>query len=158
MVRICKASCYGNSGQAMRTILLFLLTIAAVAALATYGTTRWLHRVTADEVTSHEWLHHELNLTDEQLKILESVEVKFGERQRRLAQALHEANRQLARAMAEDKAYTPRVTAAVEHVHHCMGDLQKASIEHVFAMRAELSPEQGDKLLVLAQKALEQSP
>jgi nickel and cobalt resistance protein CnrR len=142
----------------MRRILFFLVAIAAVAAFATYVTLHWAQRVTADEVTSHEWLHHELKLTDAQLKQLEPIEEKFGSRQRELAEALREANRQLARAIAEDKSYTPRVTAAVEHVHHCMGDLQKASIEHVFAMRAELSPEQGDKLLILAQKALEQSP
>ena len=142
----------------MKKTLLFLVAIAAVAALAAYATMRWSRHVTADEVTSHEWLHHELNLTEAQLKTLEPIEAKFGERQRQLAAALHEANRQLARVMAEDKAYTPRVAAAVEHVHHRMGDLQKASIEHVFAMRAELSPEQGDKLLALAQKALEQSP
>ena len=36
-----------------------------------------------------------------------------------------------------------------------MGDLQKASIEHVFEMRTVLSPEQGDKLLALARKILE---
>ena len=142
----------------MRKTVPFLLVIAAVAVFAAYATMHRTHRVTADEVTSHEWLHHELNLTEAQLKTLEPIEAKFGDRQRQLAEALHEANRQLARAMAEDKAYTPRVAAAVEHVHHRMGDLQKASIEHVFAMRAELSPEQGDKLLVLAQKALEQSP
>ncbi len=142
----------------MRRTLLFLIAIAAVAALAAYATLHWSHRVTADEVTSHEWLHHELNLTDAQLKALEPIEANFGERQRQLSEALHDANRQLARAMAEDKAYTPRVTAAVEQVHHCMGDLQKASIEHIFAMRAVLSPEQGDRLLILAQKALEQSP
>jgi len=142
----------------MKKIILFLVAIAAVAALAAYGTMHWAHRVTADEVTSHEWLHHELNLSEAQLKALAPIEIKFGERQRQLAAAMREANRQLARTMAEDKAYTPRVAAAVEHVHHCMGDLQKASIEHVFAMREVLSPEQGDKLLVLAQKALEQSP
>lgn len=142
----------------MRKTLSFLLVIAAVAALATYVTMHWSHRVTADEVTSHEWLHRELNLTEAQLKMLDPIEAKFGSRQRQLAESLHDANRQLARAMAEEKAYTPRVAAAVEHVHHCMGDLQKASIEHVFAMRAVLSPEQGDRLLVLAQKALEQSP
>ena len=124
----------------MKKVILFLAAIAAVAAVACYFTLSWSqHRVTADEVTSHEWLHHELNLTDAQLKALEPVEAKFGDRQRQLAAALHEANLQLARVMAEDKAYTPRVTAAVEHVHHCMGDLQKASIEHVFAMRAVLS-------------------
>ena len=142
----------------MRKILLFLLAIAAVAALATYATMQWSRRVTADEVTSHEWLHRELNLTEAQLKMLEPIEARFGSRQRQLAESLHNANRQLARAMAEEKAYTLRVAAAVEHVHHCLVDIQKASIEHVFAMRAELSPEQGDKLLVLAQKALEQSP
>lgn len=143
----------------MRKVFLFLAVIAAVAALATYGTMRWSdHRVTADEVTSHEWLHHELDLTAGQLKALEPIEAQFGERQRKLADALHEANRQLAKAIAEDKTYTPRVTDAVECVHHCMGELQKASIEHVFAMRAVLTPEQGNKLLVLAQQALEQSP
>lgn len=143
----------------MKKAILFLAAIAAVAALACYFTLSWSqHRVTADEVMSHDWLHRELKLTDAQLNALEPVEAKFGDRQKQLAAALRDANRQLARAIAEDKAYTPRVTAAVEHVHHSMGDLQKASIEHIFAMRAVLTPEQGDKLLVLAQQALEGSP
>lgn len=143
----------------MKRAVLLLLTIAAVAALACYTTLRLSKpHLTVDDVTSHEWLHHELNLTDAQLKALEPVEAQFGEHQRQLANALHEANRQLAQVMAEDKAYTPRVAAAVEHVHHSMGDLQKVSIEHVFAMRAKLSPEQGDRLLELAQKVLEDSP
>jgi hypothetical protein len=57
--------------------------------------------------------------------------------------------------MGEEKGYGPRVAACVEVVHQRMGDLQKASIEHVFEMRSVLSPEQGDKLLTLAQKILE---
>lgn len=143
----------------MKKFILFLCATAAVATIACYLTLHFSHhRVTPDEVTSHEWLHRELKLTAEQLKALEPIEQTFGARQRRLAEALQEANRQLARVMAEDKAYTSRVTAAVEHVHHCMGELQKTSIEHVFAMRAVLSPEQGDRLLTLAQQALEQSP
>lgn len=143
----------------MKKAVLLLLAVAAVAALACYTTLRFSKpHLTADEVTSHEWLHHELSLTDAQLKALEPVEAQFGQHQRQLADALRDANRQLAQAMAEDKAYTPRVAAAVEHVHHCMGDLQKVSIEHVFAMRAKLSPEQGDRLLELAQKVLEDSP
>ena len=35
-----------------------------------------------------------------------------------------------------------QVTAAVDHFHSAMGELQKATIEHVFAMRAVLTPEQ----------------
>lgn len=143
----------------MKKVALFLAAIAAVAAIACYVTMRMSQRqVTSDDIASHEWLHRELKLTEAQHKALEPIEQGFGERQRKLADALRDANRQLARAMAEDKAYTPRVTAAVEHVHHRMGELQKVSIEHVFAMRAVLTPEQGDKLLSLAQQALEQSP
>lgn len=143
----------------MKKVALFLFAIAAVAAIACYFTLRMSQRhVTSDEIASHEWLHRELKLTEAQHKALEPIEQGFGEKQRRLAEALREANRQLARAMAEDKAYTLRVAAAVERVHHCMGELQKVSIEHVFAMRAVLTPEQGDKLLILAQQALEQSP
>lgn len=143
----------------MKKVALFLSAIAAVAAIACYFTLRMAQpKVTSDDIASHEWLHRELKLTEVQHKALEPIEQGFGDKQRRLAEALREANRQLARAMAEDKAYTPRVAAAVEHVHHCMGDLQKVSIEHVFAMRAVLTPEQGDRLLVLAQQALEQSP
>jgi len=143
----------------MKKVVLFLAAIAAVAAVACYLTMRMSQsRVTPDDIASHEWLHRELKLTPGQLQALEPIERSFGDKQRHLAATLREANRQLARVMAEDKAYTPRVAAAVEHVHHCMGDLQKVSIEHVFAMRAVLTPEQGDKLLVLAQQALEQSP
>ena len=143
----------------MKQVALFLSAIAAVAAIACYITMQMSqHRPTPDEIASHEWLHRELKLTEAQHKALEPIEQSFGEKQRKLAEELREANRQLARAMAEDKAYTPRVTAAVEHVHHRMGELQKVSIEHVFAMRAVLTPEQGDKLLSLAQRALEQSP
>lgn len=143
----------------MKKVALFLTAIAVVAAIACYVTLRMSQpRVTTDDIASHEWLHRELKLTEAQYRALEPIERSFGDKQRQLAEALRDANRQLARAIAEDKAYTPRVTAAVEHVHHCMGDLQKVSIEHVFAMRAVLTPEQGDRLLVLAQQALEQSP
>lgn len=143
----------------MKKVALFLAAIAAVAAIACYVTMRMSQRqVTSDDIASHEWLHRELKLTEAQHKALEPIEQSFGEKQRKLAEELRDANRQLAQAMAEDKAYTPRVTAAVEHVHHRMGELQKVSIEHVFAMRAVLTPEQGDKLLSLAQQALEQSP
>lgn len=143
----------------MKKVALFLLAIAAVAAVACYVTLRMSQtKVTADDIASHEWLHRDLKLTEAQHKALEPIEQGFGEKQRKLAEALRDANRQLAQAMAEDKAYTPRVAAAVEHVHHRMGELQKVSIEHVFAMRTVLTPEQGDKLLKLAQQALEQSP
>lgn len=144
----------------MKKIALFFAAVVVVAGLAAWGTLHWSESraSSASEVSAHRWLHQELNLTDEQHRALEPIETKFAARERSLTEQLNTAKMKLARAMAEDKAYTPRVAADVEMVHHCMGDLQKASIEHVFEMRSVLTPEQGDKLLTLAQRALEQSP
>lgn len=139
----------------MKRVLLFFVAVVVVAGLAGFGTLQLSDHGPREHVAAHKWLHDELKLTPDQERALEPVEAKFGAKERELAAALREANRALARVMGEDKTYTPRVAAAVEVVHHRMGDLQKASIEHVFEMRAVLSPEQGDKLLALAQKILE---
>jgi Spy/CpxP family protein refolding chaperone len=144
----------------MKKIVGFFAAVVFVAGLAAVLTLRWSERRAdaVSEVAAHRWLHQELQLTPEQHKALEPIEAKFAEQQRSLVEKLRLAKAQLARAMAEDKAYTPRVTAEVEMVHHCMGDLQKASIEHVFEMRTVLTPAQSEKLLSLAQQALEEAP
>lgn len=144
----------------MKKIIFFFIAVVAVAGVAAFCTLRWSENraATVSDVAAHKWLHRELQLTEAQHKALEPVEARFAEKERLLSEQLRAANLKLARVMAEEKGYTPRVAAEVEMVHHCMGDLQKASIEHVFEMRAVLTPEQGDKLLALAQRALEQAP
>ena len=142
----------------MKTVVAFFLTVVAVAAISSLCTLRWAAGRPPSSLSAHEWLHRELNLTAAQHTALEPVEERFALKQRALAAQLRAANRALADAIGEDKAYTPRVAAAVETIHHRMGDLQKASIEHIFEMRAVLSPSQGDKLLRLAQQALIANP
>jgi len=143
----------------MKNVALFFVAVIAVAALSAFCAVRWMPGHPAEApVSAHDWLHKELQPTDAQHKALEPIEAQFAEKQRQLVAQLHSANLELARIIGEEKGYTPRVAAAVEQVHHCMGDLQKASIEHVYAMRSVLTPEQGDKLLKLAQRALEQTP
>lgn len=142
----------------MRTVAAFFLTVVIVAALASFCTFRWAASRSAAEADSHEWLHKELNLTPEQNAALAPIEEKFAARHHQLADALRDADRDLARTIAEDKAYTPRVAAAVETIHHRMGELQKASIEHIFEMRSVLTPEQGNKLLRLTEEGLLANP
>lgn len=143
----------------MKTVLCFFVAVIAVAALSAFCTLRWTtahqHAASAD---SHQWLHDQLHLTTEQHVALDPVEDRYTQKQHRLMAQLQDANRELARAMAEGKAYSPAVSAAVEKIHQRMGEMQKLSIEHVFEMRQLLTPEQGDKLLQLAQHALERSP
>lgn len=143
----------------MKNIAPFFLVVIAVAALSAFCATRWMASRTIDtSIAAHEWLHRELQPNEAQHRALEPIEQQFAEKQRLLVERLHAANLDLARIIGEEKEYTPRVAASVEMVHHCMGDLQKASVEHVFAMRSVLTPEQSDKLLKLAQRALEQAP
>ena len=48
----------------------------------------------------------------------------------------------LAQAMENEHEYGPEVSAAIDEVHARMGDLQKATVRHVFDMREILEPEQ----------------
>jgi hypothetical protein len=143
----------------MRKIALFFGVVVGIAALTAFCSVRWVAgRHDGAPADAQEWLHSELNLTNAQRIALAPIEREFAVKQRELADRLRAANRDLARTMGEEKAYTPKVTAAVQCVHHCMSELQMATIEHVFAMRSVLAQDQGDKLLTLAQRSLEQTP
>jgi Spy/CpxP family protein refolding chaperone len=142
----------------MKAIAAFFLTVVAVAALSSFCTLRWAAARPAAPLDAHAWLHRELELTPAQHEALQPIEDRFAGRQHELTEQLRAANRHLAQTMGEDKAFTPRVAAAVETIHHRMGDLQKASIEHVFDMRTVLTADQGDKLLDLAEQALLANP
>ena len=63
------------------------------------------------------------------------------------------ANARLAEAIEAEHGYGPKVTAAVDHVHHVMGEMQKSTLEHLFEMRAVMNPDQArrfDKTVVKA--------
>lgn len=102
----------------------------------------------------HRWLHDQLGLTAEKKESLTRIETRFAVEEKSLQEALLQANRDLATAIREDGSYTPRVAAAVEQVHHQMGELQKLSIAHLFEMTTVLSPDQSAKLMQLAEMAL----
>jgi Spy/CpxP family protein refolding chaperone len=90
----------------------------------------------------HEQLHKTLKLSGEQDRRLHLIENDFKAQKSTLEDEMRLANRELADAIAADKAYSPKVQLAIDHFHHAMGALQKASVEHVFAMRAILTPQQ----------------
>lgn len=143
----------------MKIILGFFAAVIGVAALSSFCTLRWVAgRHPAAAVDSHHWLHKELRVTSAQQKALDPIEARYAERERVLRERMRQANRELAAAIAKSKGSSPEVAAAVEKVHHQMGELQKASLEHLFEMRTVLTPEQGDRLLELARKGLEEVP
>jgi Spy/CpxP family protein refolding chaperone len=89
-----------------------------------------------------EVLHHELNLSDAQNARIETLEAGFKARRQVLEGEMEAANRDLAAALADRHSFSPQARAAIARSHAAMGALQEATIEHILAMRAVLTPEQ----------------
>lgn len=134
-----------------------LIVVALVAAAACYISARVFGPLRLQRgVSSHEWIHKQLVLTPDEQKALEPIETKFAQHKRSLTAVIRSANKELAEAIKQDQADSPRVSVAVERIHHAQGDLQEATLEHVFEMKGVLTPEQYQKLLNLTADELNQ--
>lgn len=125
-------------------VVLAALALVTAAAAAGFGGAWLYNRIAAPPAVEslHDRLHRTLELTAEQDRRLHVIEAAFAGEKQRLEAEMRAANRELAEAISAGKAYTPQVQAAVDHFHLAMGALQKATVEHVFEMRAILTPEQ----------------
>ena len=90
----------------------------------------------------HALMHDELDLDAAQARSLAVLERDFATKRAALEARLKTDNARLAEAIAAEHQYGPRVAAAVDATHMAMGDLQKATLAHVSAMRAILRPAQ----------------
>ena len=142
----------------MKHLAGFFIAVIAIAALSSFCTMHWIEARHAAAIDPHEWLHSELKISPEQHQALEPLETKFAERNRVLREQMRTANHELAVAIGKGQANSPEISAAIGKIHLRMGELQNASIDHIFGMRAKLTPEQGATLLRLAQQALDDSP
>lgn len=123
-----------------------LIVIAAIAFLAAIAGV-FLGRAlisprAAPQSELHELLHHQLVLDRKQQAQLATLEDGFVIRRQALELELRAKNAQLAEAIEAEHGNGPRVTTAVDASHQVMGQLQKATLAHVFAMRQILTPAQ----------------
>ena len=101
----------------------------------------------------HDVLHHKLTLDTRQQARLQLLEQRFAVQRRALELELRADNARLAEAMEAEHGNGPRVAAAVDRSHAVLGELQKATLAHIFAMRQLLRPDQTapfDKAVVKA--------
>lgn len=125
-----------------RRVLLIAL-VAFVSAIAGVFIGRFVaDQPRAKETELHALLHDQLKLDPQQHVKVDAIEAKFAVRRKALELEMRAANVRLAEAIAEEHGYGPKVTAAIDHSHLMMGELQKETLEHLFAMRAVLNPEQ----------------
>lgn len=102
----------------------------------------------------HDAVHHDLSLTSAQDKDISALEAQFAVRRAELESEMRAANAELAKAIQANEAMAPDVEAAVHHFHAAMGELQTATIEHVFAMRRVLTADQRVRFDAMVVKAL----
>ena len=102
----------------------------------------------------HDVLHNQLELDDSQQARLEALEQQFVIRRHALELDLRAANARLAGAIQAEHGNGPQVTAAVDASHAAMGELQKETLAHIFAMRLILKPDQARKFDSAVVKAL----
>lgn len=104
----------------------------------------------------HSVLHEELALDARQEARLAKLERRFAVRRQALELELRADNARLAEAIEAEHGNGPRVAEAVDRSHAAMGELQKETLAHVFAMRQLLRPDQAEKFDRAVVKALTQ--
>ncbi|MGF7172029.1 Spy/CpxP family protein refolding chaperone [Sphingobium xanthum] len=130
------------------------IVVAFVAALLGVLAGRLvLVEPSAPETSFHAVLHSGLNLDAGQRARIDLIEKKFADEQAAYKREMADDNRRLATAIEAERGYGPKVAEAIDRSHHAMGMLQKRTLQHLFAMREVLTPEQAqhfDKAMVEA--------
>lgn len=123
-----------------------LLLIAAVAFVAALGGVFAGRLIVQPQLQSesevHAVLHKQLKLNAAQQASVEEIEQRYAVRRKALELEMRAANAHLAEAIEAEHGYGAQVTKAVDQTHQVMGAMQKETLEHLFAMRAVLTPEQ----------------
>jgi nickel and cobalt resistance protein CnrR len=135
--------------------LLLLALVAFVSAICGVFIGRYVaDRPRASETELHALLHRELELSPQQHVKIDEIEARFAVRRKALELEMRAANARLAEAIEAEHGYGPKVTSAIDQTHLVMGETQKETLEHLFAMRAVLNPEQAKMFDSTVVKAL----
>lgn len=136
---------------------LLVALVAFAAALAAVLVARiWIAPPPRVESEVHALLHEKLTLDAAQEQRIHALEAAFAIRREALEAEMRADNARLAQAIAAEHGYGPKVGQAVDRTHHVMGALQKETLQHIFAMRAVLRPDQAAQFDAAVVKALTQ--
>lgn len=136
---------------------LLVALVAFAAALAAVLVARvWIAPPPRVESEVHALLHEKLTLDAAQEQRIHALEAAFAIRREALEAEMRADNARLAQAIAAEHGYGPQVAQAVDRTHHVMGALQKETLQHIFAMRAVLRPDQAAQFDAAIVKALTQ--
>jgi Spy/CpxP family protein refolding chaperone len=126
----------------LRSLVFTLLLAVAAAAGGAFLCSHVMEMRQAHRGSSLAQAVASLDLTSVQKARVDALGRAHSARRAALEAEMRAANRELAAAIEADHRDSPRVQAAIDRLHHAMGALQKETVAHLFAVRAELSPAQ----------------
>lgn len=126
-----------------------------VAGLVAWGVSRSIlrdahhHHPEGDSpaLTLHEWLHENLAIRAEQEKLLHPIELAFEQDSRLCREEIEAAGTALAETIRNAPENSAEIEKARLRLHETKGRLEEITLEHFFAMKEHLDPEQREKLL-----------
>jgi len=136
-----------------RTLLVAVIAFAAAIAGVLAGRAL-LPAPSHTGAELHALLHEKMHLDAHQKAQLAIIERDFALRRQAAELELRADNAKLASAIEAEHGYGARVTAAIDASHVAMGELQKQTLQHVFAMRSILKSEQTARFDATVVKAL----
>lgn len=136
------------------SLIIIVLFVAFGAMYASHHYMNMSHDFMEHSGDTHNYLHSKLEITSEQENQLQGIEGTYQKRKLHLEETIRLANMELADAIKKNPSFSPEVQQAVDKIHNAMGELQKASLEHLFQMQPILTPQQNEKLKNLMMDAL----
>ncbi|MFW2331632.1 MAG: periplasmic heavy metal sensor [Nitrospinota bacterium] len=136
---------------------LLLVVVILVIAFSAFYIVRDLDitvEVEHQNFSAPQHLYEALNITDEQKTILAHSEMKYQKQNQYLEEIMSLANMELANSIEKDKFYSENVQKSVDKIHKAMGEIQKATLEHLLEMQSILDDKQNEKLIELITDSL----
>lgn len=135
------------------------MLISVMLSCVLAGGTAWLatdwvlhrhgegHSHDHDDTDFHAWMHAHLDITPEQHEKLDPIEEEFEKQRTRLQSEIDAAGHEMAAAISEAAVDEARLQAALMRLNKAQGELQRATLDHFFAMKRYLRPAQARKLV-----------
>ncbi|PHR62832.1 MAG: heavy metal resistance protein [Robiginitomaculum sp.] len=125
------------------TIIVILISLMVGFCGVWMGTVWFVDREPQSDL--HSEIHRSLNLSKIQLQQIHQLEKGFSSQKETLEQKLKVANDSLSIAIQRDHMLSAGVDLAGNEYLQILGELQTATLNHIFQMRALLNEEQAEQ-------------
>jgi Heavy-metal resistance len=141
-----------NEGRLKMTKAFILIMMAAVAAFAGYAISYRCATAPAASMLAKpggemEWLKCEYHLSDAQFARIQQLHRDYAPTCDLMCAKITKANGRLDELVSANRTVTPEVAAAMKECLSAQADCRVAMLGHVYAVSAEMSPQDGARYL-----------